>query len=145
MCIYIYIYIYIYTHTHTYIYICRERVKKRMGDKKLLFFLPSHFIYRGSLSSFTSAKNKKINFSFLCIWLGRRDYTLSFLFLAIFSYKIISDAKLIHLLKNTRNFHQFGIPAHWPSGERRRFNPRSRHTKDFKNGTWYLLAWHSAI
>ena len=20
------------------------------------------------------------------------------------------------------------------------FNPRSRHTKDFKNGTWYLLA-----
>ena len=24
--------------------------------------------------------------------------------------------------------------------ERPGFNPRSRHTKDFKNGTWYLLA-----
>ena len=25
------------------------------------------------------------------------------------------------------------------------FNPRSSHTKDFKNGTWYLLAEHSAL
>ena len=25
------------------------------------------------------------------------------------------------------------------------FNPKSRHTKDFKNGTWYLLALRSAI
>ena len=40
----------------------------------------------------------------------------------------------------------FGL-AHWPSGYsvhqwsgRPGFNPRSRHTKDFKNGTLYLLA-----
>ena len=37
--------------------------------------------------------------------------------------------------------------AHWPSGQSVRqwsgrpgFNPRSSHTKDFKNGTRYLLA-----
>ena len=36
---------------------------------------------------------------------------------------------------------------YWPSGSRFRqwsgrpgFNPRSRHTKDFKNSTWYFLA-----
>ena len=25
------------------------------------------------------------------------------------------------------------------------FNPSLRHTKDFKNGTWYLLAYHLEI
>ena len=30
----------------------------------------------------------------------------------------------------------------WPG--RSGFNPRSSHTKDLKNGTWYLLASHSA-
>ena len=46
-------------------------------------------------------------------------------------------------VKHIFNSSYLGIIRQWP--RRPRFNPRSSHAKDSKNGSWCHLAQHSAL
>ena len=89
-------------------------------------------------------------------------FSFSFIVALSFSYKIsyclqeidaFPGVQIVSLLwtsgdkkLRSRVSNEFCIYAHWSCGlsirqwsGRPGFNPRSHHTKDFKNGTWYLL------
>ena len=66
---------------------------------------------------------------------------------------VVIETKRLITLENAVNLRKKSIRlTHWCNGlsvlqwpGRLGFNPRSSHTKDFKNGTWCLLASHSAL
>ena len=71
-------------------------------------------------------------------------YNLSRLWIEMISAYNIKERQMSCIAKKNNNIKKnrliglVGSVRQW-SG-RPGFNPRSRHTKDFKNGTWYLLA-----